>query len=203
LSRIANDHYPTPEWMTQCLIDYAKVEGTIFEPCAGADQAIAKMFVKNGHPVQTNDLYFDNCHYQFDATNDNLFGASVHYYRPNWIITNPPYNCAQAIIENSHKYAKVGVAMLLRVTADEMVMGNPSRYNWWAEHPESLAIKMPRFSFAKSSKSGRQTTDSTYCQWFVWRKDGHQYPNQVIRLPHDQIPGFSRKPIKTSGLLLF
>jgi hypothetical protein len=194
-NRIENDSYPTPTWMTECLIKYADIHGSIFEPCAGKDLAIAKCLEKD-HIVTTNDLYEETADYQQDATlNDTWWRLSRDDMTvANWVITNPPFNCQQQIIRHAYKYARVGVAMLLRVSADEMTMGDPDRYNWWADHPESLSIKMPRFSFAKSSKSGKWAVDNTYCQWFVWRKDGHIYPQQVIRLPHDRIEGFTRQP---------
>lgn len=197
MTRIDNDHYPTPKWMTQCLIQHAAIEldADIYEPCAGKDLAIAKCFSR--HSVKTNDLHEDTCDYKLDATLVESWErmADGRAEVADWVITNPPFGCQQPIIRHAYRFAKVGVAMLLRVSADEMTMTDPVRYNWWADHPESLAIKMPRFSFAKSSKSDRWSVDSTYCQWMVWRKDGHIYPQQAIRLPHDRIEGFHRQPI--------
>lgn len=191
MPRVEFDHYPTPRWMTQQLIKYADIdEGSIFEPCAGDDLAIAKEF--KGHHIITNDLYASRCSWNMDATKGECWD------RPqlDWVITNPPFDQQQPIIQKAYEFARVGVAMLLRVTADEMVIGKKAkaRADWWADHPEALAIKMPRFSFAKSSKSGKWSVDSAYCQWFVWRKDGHVYPNPVVRLPHDRIEGFTRTP---------
>jgi hypothetical protein len=191
MGRVANDHYPTPDWMSECLIKYADIHGSIFEPCAGKDLAIAKCFAN--HKVITNDLYAETTDYQSDATK---FITWLAIGKTDWVITNPPFNCQQEIIRHAYESARVGVAMLLRVSADEMTMTDPDRYNWWADHPESMVIKMLRFSFAKSSKSGKWAVDNTYCQWFVWRKDGHVYPQQVIRLPHDRIEGFHRQPME-------
>lgn len=195
MARVENDQYFTPVWMTEQLIKYADIKGSIFEPCAGKDLAIAKCF--KGHKVITNDLYSEETDYQLDATlEESWWHLSRHDLTvADWVITNPPFNCQQQIIRHAYKYARTGVAMLLRVSADEMTMSDPDRYNWWATHPESLSIKMPPFSFAKSSKSGKWAVDNTYCQWFVWRKDGHIYPQQVIRLPHDRIEGFARQPL--------
>jgi hypothetical protein len=196
MPRIENDHYPTPRWMTQQLIKHAGIQGSIFEPCAGDNLAIAKEFPSDR--VITNDFYSDVTDWQKDATIRDMWWqlSRSDGNIADWVITNPPFDQQQPIIRNAYQHARVGVAMLLRVTTDEMTMNDPDRYNWWADHPESLTIKMPRFSFAKSSKSGRWSVDSAYCQWFVWRKDGHVYPNPVIRLPHDRIEGYSRTPEK-------
>lgn len=199
MARVQFDSYPTPRWMTEQLIKYANIDGSIFEPCAGEDLAIAKCF--SNHKVITNDLYSTATDYQLDATYyDTWWGICGEDLNiADWVVTNPPFSCQQLIIQHAYEFARVGVAMLLRVSADEMVVSekHQDRANWWADHSESLAIKMPRFSFAKSSKNGGWAVDNTYCQWFVWRKDGYVYPQQVIRLPADRIAGFHRKPLST------
>jgi hypothetical protein len=198
--RIENDHYPTPRWMTECLIKHADIKGSIFEPCAGQDHAIASIFKDERYRVITNDLYYKNSDFQLSVLDADLWHIAADRLKPDWIISNPPYSAVQATIERSMAIAEVGVAMLLRVTADEMVVSpkEQARAHWWADHPEDLSIKMPRFSFAKSSKTGNWTTDSAYCQWFVWRKDGHKYDKPVVRIPRDRIPGFHRKPLETT-----
>lgn len=194
MSRIDNDEYPTPRWMTECLYDHAHIKGTIFEPTSGKDDAIAGFLREKGHKVITNDLYYDTKTYQFDATYEEGWENTKYGESFDWIVANPPFSCYMSILMNAYIHTKIGVAFLLRVSADEMTMTQSEKYNWWATHPESLVIKMPRYCFAKSSKSGNFSTDSAYCQWFVWRKDGLKYPQQVIRLPHDRISGFTRKP---------
>jgi hypothetical protein len=120
----------------------------------------------------------------------------------DWVITNPPFCNYFPILRNAYKHAKIGLAFLLRVTADEMVVSKEEaeRANWWADHPESLIIKMPRFCFTRSTK-GNWSTDSAYLQWHVWRKDGHQYPQPIIRLPWHRIEDFSRKPVEVKHVL--
>lgn len=191
-NRIINDFYPTPDWMTKCLIKHAGIRGSVFEPCAGGYGMIAHHFLNQG--VVTNDLHFPNCRFQLDMTLKSSWDAVAMHHRTKWVVTNPPYCVQQLIIQNAFEFAEVGVAMLLRVTADEMVLSDRTRTQWWADHPESLQIKLPRFSFALSSKTGKWTTDSAYCQWVVWRKDNYVYEKPIIRIPHYEIPGFIRKP---------
>ena len=209
MTRVEHDHYPTPEWMTEQLLKFADISGSVLEPCCGEDQAIATV-LRSSYAIRSVDL--NDLHYgqsqivtsgavsSFDAANSDI--AKYLYNGYDWIVTNPPFNQAQEILRLAHKHALIGVAMLLRVTADEMTMTDPDRYNWWADNPESLVIKMPRYSFARSSKSGNWAVDSAYCQWFVWRKDGYVYPQPVIRLPHDRIPGYSRHPVVVDSPVL-
>jgi len=203
MSRVEHDHYPTPEWMTEQLLKFADIRGSVVELCAGRDHAIADVIVtdaSNVTSVWTNDFYYgDHCDSSHDAADPQAYS---YVGGSDWYITNPPFNQAQDILRLAHKHALIGVAMLLRVTADEMTMTDPDRYNWWADNPESLVIKMPRYSFARSSKSGNWAVDSAYCQWFVWRKDGYVYPQPVIRLPHDRIPGYSRHPVVVDSPVL-
>jgi hypothetical protein len=191
-NRIKHDHYPTPSWMTESLIKYANIQGTIFECCCGENNAIAYEFTGRDQDVITNDLHFE-ADYNLDAT---VAKSWEIFPEVDWVVTNPPFNQYLQILRHALEKANIGVAFLLRVTADEMVMLNRSRYEWWADHPESLSIKMPRYCFAKSSKHDRFSTDSAYCQWFVWRKDNYQYPQPIIRLPHNRINNFHRQPIE-------
>lgn len=177
--------------MTESLIKYGNIIGDVLEPCCGQDMAIASVFKQAKHTVYCNDSNF-SATWELDASEDESWDILPTC---DWVITNPPFNNHLKILRHSLAHARVGVAFLLRVTADEMVMSDSDRYNFWASNSESLTIKMPRYSFARSSKSGNFCTDSAYCQWFVWRKDGYKYPDPVIRLPHDQIAGFTRKPI--------
>jgi hypothetical protein len=178
--------------MTQSLIKYANIEGSVLECCSGEDGAIAYEFTRRNHEVITNDLYFE-ADYNLDAT---LKESWKQFPEVDWVITNPPFDRHLPILKNALEVANVGVAFLLRVTADEMVMSDQFRYNWWANNPEDLVIKMPRYCFAKSSKHNKFSTDSAYCQWFVWREDDYKYSQPIVRLPHDRIPNFHRQPQK-------
>ena len=53
--RQPQDFYPTPDWVTQCLLDTVPLRGTILEPCAGQG-AMAKVIADAGHQVVASDL---------------------------------------------------------------------------------------------------------------------------------------------------
>jgi hypothetical protein len=53
--RRASDFYPTPPWVTRCLLDTVALRGVVWEPCAGQG-AMAKVIVERGFQVVATDL---------------------------------------------------------------------------------------------------------------------------------------------------
>lgn len=84
--RQENDFYPTPDWVTQVLLDNVALRGPVWEPCCG-DGAIARVIERGGLPVVATDL------------NDRGFGrGGVDFLHAQAvpagcqaIVTNPPY----------------------------------------------------------------------------------------------------------------
>jgi hypothetical protein len=85
-TRLANDFYPTPAWVTEALVKTAPLRGPIWEACCG-DGAMAKVLERNGHKVVATDLY------------DRGYGeAGVDFFQQQafpagcrCMVTNPPY----------------------------------------------------------------------------------------------------------------
>lgn len=80
----------------------------------------------------------------------------------DWIISNPPYSQALAIVQQSYEAAKVGCAFLLRLSFLEPTI---ARGHWLKDHPPSAMIVMPRISFTGDNK-----TDSVTVAWLIWDK---------------------------------
>ena len=53
--RQEGDFYPTPAWVTECLLSSVTLRGPIWEPCCG-DGALAKVLSAAGHEVVATDL---------------------------------------------------------------------------------------------------------------------------------------------------
>jgi hypothetical protein len=198
MTRAFNDHYPTPDWMVQelmCFAYFSDKARHIEEPCAGETQNIARhlrWYFSDWVKIGTNDSYFTGCDRQMDAT-DSAYWDDLP--EVDWVVTNPPFNVHLPILKHAIAKARLGVAFLLRVTADEMVM-ETERAEWWADNPESLIIKLPRYCF-RNGKNGKPSVDSAYCQWHVWQKDGYKYHQPIVRVPHSRIANFHRKPLET------
>ena len=87
--RQVGDFYPTPAWVTLCLLDTVPLRGIVLEPCAGQG-AMAKVIADAGHQVIATDLIeHDSCIFPIVPGVDALqapLPAGVQT-----ILTNPPY----------------------------------------------------------------------------------------------------------------
>jgi hypothetical protein len=91
----------------------------------------------------------------------------------DWVVSNPPFNVASQIIPLAFEYAKVGIAMLLRLSYLEPCM---DRDRWLRDHPPSKLIVLPRISFTGDGK-----TDNVTCAWMVW--DKRSTTQEIIVVP--------------------
>jgi len=167
--RRERDFYETPHWATATLLrEVPEIGGVIFEPCVG-DGSIA--FVLRGEPsdriynVYTNDIDPKRAAlWHFDAAQSAEWDANVIADHFDWIITNPPYDKRYMlpIVDNAIKYARIGVAMLLRISFEEPT---EQRGPWLQQHPITKRIVLPRISFTGNGKH-----DSVTCGWMIWSK---------------------------------
>jgi hypothetical protein len=84
--RIEGDFYPTPAWVTECLLANVTLRGPIWEPCCG-DGAIAKVLTAAGHEVEATDLVDRG----FGSAGTDFFTTSRMPEGCRTLVTNPPY----------------------------------------------------------------------------------------------------------------
>lgn len=84
--REAGDFYPTPAWVTECLLNSVALRGPIWEPCCG-DGALAKVLSAAGHAVVASDLVDRG----FGRGGVDLLQASQMPDGCRALVTNPPY----------------------------------------------------------------------------------------------------------------
>lgn len=163
------DQYYTPETLVTELINHVSIFGNVLEPCVGNGQIAAALLERRPvftRPVlTTNDIdYTHFADFHEDATDYN----SQMWYRPrpDWVITNPPFNVAMPILENAWLHCRFGIAFLLRLTFLEPTA---KRQEWLKAHSSELSnliiFGSPRPSFTDDGK-----TDSVTTAWAVWRK---------------------------------
>jgi len=161
--RRALDAYYTPRSAVNSLRSYFPIKGVIFECCAG-DGAIVNPFVEDGLVVVTNDIDPKlHCNFQRDAKEASLFSE----VNADWVVSNPPFSEAFPIVKNAVESAKIGVAMLLRLSFLEPTY---ERGEWLQANPPQALIVLPRISFTGDGK-----TDSVTTAWFIWYEETRRF----------------------------
>jgi hypothetical protein len=154
------DYFPTPEWATHALIDNELLAGEIWEPACG-DGAMSRVLETTGCPVVSTDLF------------DRGFGeAGVDFLKAGRmsdnIVTNPPYNSAEAFVRAGLEQSRYKVALLLRLAFVEGA--NRQRTIFAKMPPTRIWVFSERITFypAGAVQAGSGTT--AYA-WFVWDKE--------------------------------
>jgi hypothetical protein len=154
------DFFPTPAWATEALIDNEYFSGDIWE-CACGNGAMAEVLKKTGCELYSSDLY------------DRGYGNSgIDFLKsPRTaanIITNPPYNSAEAFVKSGLLKADRKFALLLRLAFLE---GSNRNKNLFSRTPPSRVwVFSERITFyANGSRTGGSGT--TAYAWFVWEKE--------------------------------
>lgn len=167
MTRRANDFYETPPWMTRALLHYVpEIGGQIIEPCAGDGSIADVLRDEGGLSVYRNDIDASkaaNGHFNAGDTGFWLLMAPF----ADWVITNPPYQmplCTD-IVAAAVAHARVGVAMMLRISFLEPTDTRNPRGPFLEAHPLSRLLVMPRHSFTGNGKSDSATT-----AWMIWSK---------------------------------
>jgi hypothetical protein len=161
--RRVNDFYPTPEWATKELMRVVPAQGRILECCAGEGDIAKVLNQQHGVDVFSNDIdSHAPCLDHFDATIKTNWERWAGW--ADWVVTNPPFNQAAQIVPLAYEHARVGIAMLLRLSYLEPV---EDRGAWLNEHPPTKLIVLPRISFTGNGK-----TDSVTCASMIWKKNG-------------------------------
>lgn len=170
------DKYHTrDEWITRQLLERVDISGSVMELCVG-EWDIFNVLRPN---LNITSLYSNDIDpnvqagYNFDATQGityNPYGQFPCFPSVDWYITNPPYNAAAKIIPLAYEHARVGIAMLLRLSYLEPCTktrrkDGVKRGYWLAKNPPTDLIILPRYSYTGDGK-----TDSVTCAWMVWDK---------------------------------
>ena len=159
--RRPNDFYATPAWQTHALLrEQPDIGGVVLDPCVGTG-SIAGLLP--GDRVITND--WDTTHpadFHLDAAGPEMYAAAGPV---DWVITNPPYRMPLCLdlVARAVREARVGVAMLLRITFREPTRHRFPRGPWLAAHPISRVLTLPRYSYTGDGRS-----DSVTTEWCIW-----------------------------------
>lgn len=187
--RHVSDYYVTPqqditlffsEWLEDLEEDFLSVKHNLdnliwLDPCAGGDEknemsypaVIIKAIGTPKENVKTIDIREDS-----RAEKKGNFLEMNFTEEYDIVITNPPFNLAQEIIEKSLSVTQEGgyVIMLLRLN----FLGSKARKPFWEKYPPKyIYVHHKRISFKEDGG-----TDSIEYAHFVWQKG--QSPKQAL-----------------------
>lgn len=180
--RVENDFYETPAWMVDILLDELEKrqpgqqqaafypEDLIAEPCVGSGNIVRAIQRRYSNRIITNDIdpqWPADRH--IDARGSDLFYEGDGF---DWVITNPPFNQAAAMVPAFVANAPC-VAILLRISWLEPTT---DRGRFLADNPPSAMIVMERYSFRRNGAQDSATT-----VWLLW--------GVRLRLPIVVVPG--------------
>ncbi len=100
------DFYPTPRWGTLALLEHIGFTGPILEPCCG-DGAMSRVLEEHQYEVISSDKY------------DRGYGTVRDFFditqRASNLVTNPPFNLAEPLLEHALKITDRKICLLLRL----------------------------------------------------------------------------------------
>ena len=175
------DQYFTPEAAVTELLARAPIispHHIVLEPCSGMG-SIAVPLICHGCSVLTNDV---DPAMPADEHADMTLEENWARHEVDWFVSNPPFSKAHIIVPYAVRYARIGAAMLLRLSFLEPTEDRQPRGEFLERRPPDMQIVLPRISFTGDGK-----TDSVTCAWFVWLKEmGQPFlvntpPIQVVR----------------------
>ena len=129
-AREAHDFYPTPDWVTACLLRHVRLRGQVWEPCCG-DGAIARMLQAHQYPVVASDAEDRG----FGTAGVDVFACDAFPPGCGALVTNPPYGDGGASRKATN--ASSGMLRFVRHALDLSMAANGQlallvRFQWMA-----------------------------------------------------------------------
>lgn len=148
------DFFPTCPTFTTALLENVSFEGSIIEPCCG-DGAMAAVISQQGYKV----IASDKTDYGYGELADAFTLTGKH----DNIVTNPPYNLAQDMVEHFLSITTGKVAVLLNASW----IATAGRTALLNHYPPETIIVMPwRMKYLKDD--GTMGTSGFSHYWIVW-----------------------------------
>lgn len=154
------DFFPTPAWATHALIENEDFQGDIWESACG-NGAMSTVLEQTGQRIVSSDLFdrgYGEHGIDFLATDR----------RATNIVTNPPYNAAEAFVRSGLNAADQKFALLLRLAFLEGA--NRQRTIFSDAPPSRVWVFSERITFYPAGAVQKGTGTTAYA-WFVWDKD--------------------------------
>lgn len=175
LERVENDFYATNPKSVEELFENHKIQGSsVWEPAAGQGH-ISNVLKNHFSEVYSSDLVDRGVGYdQLDFLQYN------GDFRPDWVITNPPFTLAKEFIEKALEVSNKGVAMFLKIQFLEGIGRKQFLQESPLKHVYVFSKRQPVFRNGEelNEKGKPWATTMCFC-WFIWEKDYEGEP--IIR----------------------
>lgn len=171
------DFYPTPAWGTQALLKYVRLHGSVWEPCCG-DGDMAEVIKAAGYQVTASDIVDRG----YGSVGDFLTADARHAN----IVTNPPFNIAEAVLAKALALADQKVCLLLRTAFLESRRRYETIYR--ATPPSRLLVFTERLSMYPKGHEVNGGGTTSY-SWFVWDKEDPSRETRVTWVEPGLKPG--------------
>lgn len=171
--RIKDDFYATPETSTRAILDKEVLEGSIYEPAAGQGHIIKVL--KEYYP--DSEIFATDLVDRGDPFNLGIVG-NIDFLEKEYkqgefdnIITNPPFNMAQAFIEKALTIATKKVIMFAKI---QLLEGTERRKMFDKFPPKTIYVFTKRQNPMRNGSSvdekGKPWASTMCFAWFVWEK---------------------------------
>lgn len=162
------DFFPTPPWATRALLEHVIGNGwrnySCWEPACGHGDMVRPLreYFQTVAESDIEDYYGNRTH---DFTMPYL---PDHWIKPDWVITNPPFNEAEKFVDRGMSVARVGVALFVRLQWLEGIGRYRSLFS--VNPPAIIAQFTERVPILRGRLSKGASSATAYC-WIVWRKE--------------------------------
>lgn len=163
------DYFPTPPWATRALLSHVlsaenHTAASVWEPACGAGH-MAEVLADHFGRVHASDVHDYGRGYPVGSFVGEGPDVAQCPFRPDWIITNPPFNLASQFVARALREAERGVAMLVRTTWLE----GTKRYRelFGPMPPDVVAMFSERVPMVKGRWDPHASTATAYA-WVVW-----------------------------------
>jgi hypothetical protein len=168
------DFFPTPPWATRALLhhvlaltpDHGRAL-SCWEPCCGEGHMAEPLREVFGR-VHASDVYPHGYGAvgSFVGIGGFTFDVAQCPFRPDWIITNPPFELAMDVAERAIADAHTGVALLVRLGW----IASRERFDLFRSlQPTIFAPFSERVPMVEFRWDPKASTATDYA-WFVWMR---------------------------------
>lgn len=173
--RPQGDFYATPPQCTEALLDADRPPtNVVWEPACG-NGAISRVLAARGHHVFSTDLHARG----FGESGVDFLTAQSPYDGPYSIVTNPPFNLADAFARRALELPDVEyVAILHRLAWLEGARRHAEL--WQRDPPTRIWVFSARQTLWRGDDPNpRSSGGATAYAWFVWHRRARGKPPRL------------------------